>query len=186
MKKYTSLGDLLLDYRDLNHLSQPDLAAKLDVDVRTVLRWEKDETLIKPEKEGDLVKATYIPYQVIRNLNTLVPIPTYYDFYLRKYSLAELSINFPDSEWFKKNTNVVSDRIKTIKSQADIDDILTYTKFQYNTNKPVQSDLILEASKILPELNLIMTDPSGYYSGHTVIFPIKQPSKGPKRSGEPN
>jgi len=38
MKKYYSLGELLVDSREAHHLSQTDVAAVLDVDVRTVAR----------------------------------------------------------------------------------------------------------------------------------------------------
>ena len=47
MKKYTSLGDLIIGFRDLNNISQADLAGKFDVDIRTIIRWEKNETLLK-------------------------------------------------------------------------------------------------------------------------------------------
>ena len=43
MKKYKSLGELLIDYRKENELSQFDFAAQVNVDVRTVQRWEKEK-----------------------------------------------------------------------------------------------------------------------------------------------
>ena len=64
MKKYNSLGELLIDFRKENDLSQSDFAAQMNVDVRTVQRWEKDETLIKPEKEKALADDTLLPYHV--------------------------------------------------------------------------------------------------------------------------
>jgi len=51
MKKYSNLGELLIDFRELNSLTQTDFAAKLGVDTRTIVRWEKNTTLIKPQKE---------------------------------------------------------------------------------------------------------------------------------------
>ena len=87
MKKYNSLGQLFIDYRAFNNMSQADFANLVEVDVRTVQRWEKDVTLIKSEKEEDIVMETLLPYQMIRNLNATISIPTYYDFKLRKYSL---------------------------------------------------------------------------------------------------
>ncbi len=64
MKKYSSIGDLLIDYRVLNKISQSDLAAQFEVDIRTIIRWEKNETLLKPDKEEEMVDITFIPYQV--------------------------------------------------------------------------------------------------------------------------
>ena len=172
MKKYNSLSELLSDYRILNNISQVDLAAKMNVDIRTVIRWEANETLIKSEKEEELVDETFIPYQVIRNLNASVAIPTFYDFSLRKYALAELSVELPDADWIKAQMDNPTKRIRTISFESDIDNIIRYAQFLYNTPKPIHKELIREAAKLLPELNLIISDSSGYYSGHCVIFPM--------------
>ena len=88
MKKYNSIGELLADFRKLNKISQAEFASRLNVDIRTVQRWENGTTLIKSEKEDEIVKETILPYQLVRNLNAVVPIPTFYDFSLRKYSLS--------------------------------------------------------------------------------------------------
>ncbi|NOY51249.1 MAG: hypothetical protein GXO88_11910 [Chlorobi bacterium] len=72
------------------------------MDVRTIIRWGAIQSLIKAEKEKDLIDETFIPFQLIRNLNAAVSIPTYYDFALRKYALAEISIKLPSSLWIKE------------------------------------------------------------------------------------
>jgi len=174
MKKYLSLGELLIDYRKLKKISQTDFAVKLDVDIRTVSRWEKDETLVKPEKEEELAEETFIPYQVVHNLNALVAIPTYYDFRIRKYSLAELSNELPDTEWLKDQIETPTKRVRTIELKTDIDSILRYVQFQHNQKRPLNRQLIVEAAKILPELNLIIVDDTGHYSGHCIVFPINK------------
>jgi transcriptional regulator with XRE-family HTH domain len=79
MKIYSSLSELLLDYREFYGLQQLDIAAMVDVDVRTVIRWEKGESLIKSEKEKYFVEKLNIPHQVIRNLNAYKPLEIYYD-----------------------------------------------------------------------------------------------------------
>jgi DNA-binding XRE family transcriptional regulator len=175
MKQYQTLGELLIDYRTLHKVSQSDLAAKLDVDIRTVIRWEKDETLIKAEKEKDLVEQTFIPYQVIRNLNAAVPIPIFYDFKIRKYSMTEISVGLPDADAFKAHLDAVSPRIHFIRSDSekDIEHILCYHRYLYKLEKPANKRLIVEASKRLPGLNLIMYDNTGYYAGHCVVFPVR-------------
>lgn len=172
MKSYTSLGELLLDYRNFNDVSQLDFATMLDVDIRTVIRWEKDETLIKSDKEEELVGITFIPYQVIRNLNASVAIPTLYDFTIRKYALSELSNELPDADWFKSNIDSTTKRIRPIQHESDIENILRYTNFQYSTSKPIDPSLIWEAVRLLPELNLYLEDDAGFYAGHSVIFPL--------------
>lgn len=173
MKKYTLLGELLTDYRTVKNITQVELAAKMNVDVRTAIRWEANKTLINPEKEEDLVKETFIPHQVIRNLNATVAIPTYYDFRIRKYSLAERSNELPDTEWLKAQIETPTNRIRSIESKSDIDNILRYSQYQHSLNKPINRQLIIEATKILPELNLVIVDDTGHYSGHCVAFLIR-------------
>jgi transcriptional regulator with XRE-family HTH domain len=172
MKKYITLGELLTDYRSLNKISQADFAADLNVDIRTVNRWEKDITLIKSEKEEELVEKTFIPYQVIHNLNATVAIPTYFDFTLRKYSLSEISNELPDIDWFIDQMEKQTNRIRPIEFESDFENILRHAHFLYDTPEKVGKQIIRESAKLLPELNLIIFDDAGYYSGHSVFFPL--------------
>lgn len=160
----------------LNDVSQSDLAAMLDVDVRSVIRWEKNETLVKSDKEKDLVEQTFIPYQVIRNLNAAVPLPIFYDFKIRKYSSSEISIGLPDATAFKTHLEAVSPMIHPIADnpEKNIKNIVHFHRYLYKTDKPVQGKLIDEAAKLLPDLNLVLYDQAGYYAGHCVVFPIKR------------
>jgi transcriptional regulator with XRE-family HTH domain len=172
MKKYRSLGELLIDHRKVHSLSQSDFAAGLNVDIRTVIRWEKDETLVKPDKEEELAEVTFIPYQVIRNLNATVTIPTYYDFRIRKYSMAEISNELPETEWLKSQIENPIHRIRKIEMQSDFDSILRYAQFQHMLKKPLNRELIRKAVEMLPQVNVIIVDDTGYYSGHCVVFSI--------------
>ena len=173
MTKYNEIGELLIDYRRINSLSQSDFAAALEVDIRTIRRWENGSTLIKAEKEEDIVVLTLLPYQLIRNLNAAVPIPTFYDFSLRKYALNELNDELPEATWFKANLEKATNRIRTLDHESDIDYLERYMQFHKKINRNL-SEAIKEATRILPEMNLIITDDSGYYSGHSLIFPIKE------------
>ncbi len=172
MKKYTSIGELLIDYRELSELSQTDLASKFDVDVRTILRWEKNQTLLKPDKEEEMVDITFIPYQVIRNLNAPVTIPTYYDFNLRKYSLSLLSNTLPEINWIKESLDVISKKIRPIETEKDINNIIRYTLAQKDSFKSISKSVIREAIRLLPELNLLVVDEQGNYAGHSLYFPL--------------
>jgi len=176
MKKYHSLGELLYDYRKENGMSQADFAGELNVDVRTIIRWEKNITLVNPEKEDTLVQETLLPHQLIRNLNSLNVIPTYYDFEIRKYSLNEVSTELPSASWFKEQIHIITDRIRPIKFETDIEYIMKFMQFQNKSSNIVKRHVIKEAIKLLPELNLIITDDSGYYAGHCIYFPLRPES----------
>ncbi len=172
MKTYNSLGELLVNYRKCNSMCQIDLASLLDVDVRTVSRWEKNETLIKSEKETLIVERLFIPYQVIRNLNSENPISVFYDIKNRTYSLAALMTKIKSASWFKSNLPVEDEKIHTISDSADVDFILNIQS-KSNGAKPVRPEIITEAARLLPDLNLVIFDPSGFYAGHICILPLK-------------
>lgn len=172
MKKYYSLGELLAEYRRLNNQTQSDLAAVLSVDIRTIARWEKNETLINPDKVADVVEATFIPYQVVHNLNSPVPLPVYYDFRIRKYSLTAIEKELPDIEWFRARMEAVSERVRPTTTDKEIESIMRYHRFLYPTDKPVGAALIRQAAQLLPEMNYVLYDTAGFYAGHHVVFPI--------------
>lgn len=183
MRKYSDIGELFTDFRRINSMSQSDFAAALEVDIRTVQRWENGATLIKSEKEEDIVMLTLLPYQLIRNLNASVPIPTFYDFSLRKYALNELDDSLPEAAWFKTNLEKATRRIRTLDHESDIDYLERYMQFHKKIKRNI-NEVIKESTRLLPEMNLIITDDSGYYSGHSLIFPIKERSYKRLRSQE--
>ena len=174
MKLYNSFGELLKDYREHHNISRIDFASSLDVDIRTVARWENNDTLLKANIEEDLVDATFIPYQVIRNLNAPVSIPTYYDFSIRKYATSEFSNELPDINWLKSMSNISTDRLRTTKHNEDLENIIRASMMQAHILNPISKKLILKAADLLPALNFIIYDTSGYYSGHSVFLPLKQ------------
>ncbi|WP_417889442.1 helix-turn-helix domain-containing protein [Xanthomarina gelatinilytica] len=173
MKKYTSIGALLIDFRHFANMSQAELAAKFDVDIRTIIRWEKNETLLKADKEEEMVDITFIPYQVIRNLNAPVAIPTYYDFDVRRYSLSNISKELPDPNWII-DLHAETNRMRKIKYDSDVEEIIRYSKLLPHVVKPISKEIILKATELLPELNQIIFDTSGFYSGHNVFLPLSK------------
>ncbi len=173
MKKYNSIGKLFIDFRIFRKMSQTEFATKINVDIRTIQRWERNETLVKQEKEKEIVNVTLFPYQLIRNLNALTPIPTYYDFRINKYAITKNNIELPEASWFKSQLGNSTKRVRRFDFELDFDPILKYLNFHKDVPKNIVQ-VIRESINILPEMNLIITDELGFYSGHTLIFPIKQ------------
>jgi transcriptional regulator with XRE-family HTH domain len=172
MKKYSTLAELLIDYRAYRNLSQIDFAALLDVDVRTVLRWEKNESLIKLEKEKIFTEIFGIPHQVMRNLNTDMPISVFYDIKRRVYSLSEISQMVESDSKYNAEVEINSERIRLISRDSDFEFVTDIQKSDKN-NRPLKAEIIKKATNILPELNLIICDYSGFYAGHITILPLK-------------
>lgn len=174
MKQFYSIGELFVAYRNYNGLSQTNLADQLDVDLRTVQRWEQNLTLIKSNKEEDIVLATLLPYQLIRNLNATVPIPTYYDFHTRKYSLSIQTNELPKLNWYKEQMDLSTNNLRTIDPDLDLKYIDQFIDSQKRDKNYVNNALIKEAVRLLPELNVIITGESGYYAGHCIVLPISE------------
>ncbi|WP_319499387.1 helix-turn-helix transcriptional regulator [uncultured Draconibacterium sp.] len=172
MKKYYSLSELLVDYRKHRQLTQIDFAAMLDVDVRTVIRWEKNESLIKADKERILIENMGIPHQVVRNLNTEQPIPVYFDFKRWLYSLTLLSSVVKSAKEFKTDEELHTTRIVSLTDDKDFDFITYIQQNQKNCN-PLSRDVIKTATRLLPGLNFVIRDQSGYHGGHVSILPLK-------------
>jgi len=176
MKNYNTIGELFVDYREFYDLSQLDLADKVNVDLRTIQRWERDITLIKSEKEEEIVLKTLMPYQLIHNLNAAVPIPTFYNFKTRKYSLNERSNSMPEASWFKDQIEIRTNNLRKIDFDHDIKYIKSFIHSQKRDENYLNEELIKEAIRILPELNFVLTGDAGYYSGHCITLPLKKES----------
>ena len=174
MKRYNTLGELLIDYRNLNNISQSDFAARMDVDIRTVQRWEKNITLLKSDKESEIVEESFLPHQLIRNLNATNPIPTYYDFRIRKYSLSELTNDLPDIDWIKHKMDFNSEQLKPLDIDNNLPHILRYIDYQYEEHNIINQQVLKQAILLFPNLNLHLTDTLGFYAGHNIIISISE------------
>tara|TARA_R100001369_G_scaffold82098_1_gene113640 strand:- start:1452 stop:2327 length:876 start_codon:yes stop_codon:yes gene_type:complete len=174
MKTYNYVGELFMDYRRFNKLSQTEFASILNVDLRTVQRWEKNLTLIKSEKEEDIVLATLMPYQLIHNLNAAVPLPTFYDFNTRKYSLSKQTNALPKLSWYLDQINITTNTLRTIDFDFDIKHLSQFIDSQKRDKSYVNNELIKEAIRLLPELNFVFTGKAGYYAGHCIVLPLKE------------
>ncbi len=174
MEKFESLGQLLIAYRKFRGLSQTDLGALLDVDNRTIIRWEKNTTLLKADKEEELADSTFIPYQVIRNLNAPIAIPTFYDFALRKYATHEVFSKVPHASWLKTLPPVSSQRFNPIKTAKEIELIKRCLQLQGKNTDRIKDEILLKAAELFPQLNFILFENTGFYAGHCLILPLKK------------
>lgn len=172
MVKFETLGELLVAYRNYKGLNQTDLAVALNVDNRTIIRWEKNTSLLKPDKEEELAEATFIPYQVIRNLNAPISIPTFYDFKLRKFALHEVHSQPPHVDWLRSLPKFTNDQLQTISNEKQIQLIKRCLVAQGKNEALINSAFILKIAELLPELNFILFDTNGFYSGHCLIAPV--------------
>jgi hypothetical protein len=88
--------------------------------------------------------------------------------------LSAIAKELPNPNWIKSKMNNTTERLRTISHNSDIDDIIRCSLVQKHISKPIRKELILKAVALLPELNSILFDNSGYYAGHSVFLPISQ------------
>ena len=172
MKKYADLGSLLTDYRSTFGMTQLDLASKLEVDTRTVARWERNVTLIQPDKEKQIVEVLSIPHQVLHNLNTERPIAVFYDIKRRMYSHSILGSLIRDANWFKSEIEVEDERIYHIDEDSDLN-FVQRIKSLYTEDSILSDRVLKEAARRLPELNYMLNDQSGFHAGYMAVIPLR-------------
>lgn len=172
MKKYFKLSELLIDYRVFNNLSQLDMAISLDLDKKTIQRWENNHSIVGLDKERKLAETTMLPFQLVKNLNGKNNIPTYFDFTTQKYSLSKLAFEVPDADWFIDKFNNNSDRVRKFDFTKDFPPLKKYllSKNKYNNNF---FQLFKKSCELVPGINLIIEDGSEFYSGYSIILPLK-------------
>jgi transcriptional regulator with XRE-family HTH domain len=175
MKKYHSLSELIIEYREFKNITQQDLSVLLNVDTRTISRWEKGDSRIHPDKVDDVVEALFLPHQVLQNLNSEQPIAIFYDLESRTYSFSLIGTNIADAELFRAEMPVEEERIHVLSADEDVEFINGIQALRTDNN-PLDAKLIKSAAEFLPELNLVLFDQAGFYAGHVSFLPLKNES----------
>lgn len=173
MKKYSNLGSLLLDYRNFHNLTQLDLAEILEVDARTIARWEKNVTLVHPEKEKFFVENLSLPHQVVHNLNSELPLAIFYDIERRMYSHSALGSLITNMQWFKEDYPVEVDRFRKLMGKDDAEFISLIKNSTTDHRSRLDKYLMEMAQERLPELNFMVNDQSGFYAAYSCVLPLK-------------
>lgn len=175
MKKYYNLMELLKEYRQANLLTQEDLADRLEVDVRSIIRWENGLTKIVREKEATIAELLSIPFQVIRNLNADPPFATYYDIVRRNYANSAIGSVIMHASFFIDEFPKEDKNLRTISHATELRVILNHRK-EVSKSGVLDAAVLIEAAKMLPELNLVAVDHSNFFAGHLCVLPLTQSS----------
>jgi hypothetical protein len=77
----------------------------------------------------------------------------------------------PDANWFRDQLDKKTDRLMQIDFEKDFDYLIKYMGMHRNLNKNIKN-VIQEGIKMVPEMNHILHDDSGYYAAHSIILPI--------------
>jgi hypothetical protein len=99
----------------------------------------------------------------------------YFDFERWLYALTLLSSMVKSSKEFKTDEEYHTSRIVTLSDDKDFD-FINYIQKNQKNSKPLGIEVITAAAQILPDLNLVIRDQSGYHGGHISILPLKYES----------
>ncbi len=167
--------ELLKEYRTANQLTQEDLAEKLEVDVRSIARWEKGLTSFSRDKEASFAESLSIPFQVVRNLNSDPPFATYYDIARRTYANSAIGSVVMHASFFIDEFPKEDENLRTISHPKEIEVILNHRK-EVSQTEVIDAEVLKTAAQLLPELNLVALDHSSFFAGHLCILPLTQQS----------
>ena len=173
MHRYESVGDLLEDFRKINEMTKCQIAEWIGVDPKSYTRWEKNRSPIHIANMDGLAEKTKIPFEVLFRLNH--EYPTIYDVVTNRYAACPFDKDYVNREILQEKLFDTEEEgnLTPIRSPEDIREV-TETPFPlYYSHGGASQGVKLLSFKNLPELNLILRDPVGYYSGHLICFPLK-------------
>lgn len=172
MKKYQDLGQLLRDFREVSGKSRASMAQWIGVDERSVRRWEKKQSPVRDSNIKDIAKNTKIPFEVLFRLNH--QYPTLYDISTHRYASCPFDKDYVNRRVLRKELFDTEEQgnLSSINLTNDIEEISSGLP-AYLGRGTINTEALHCAIKILPELNLIIRDPVGFYSGHLICFPLR-------------
>ncbi len=184
MKRYEHAGELLLDLRTHLSRTQVEMAEWLKVEERTYRRWEKNQNLIADANIEDITHETGIPFEVLHRLNH--EYPTLYNLCTRRYSVCPFDRDFVNKKILRREL-LESREIGSILPLTSYPQFkrTSYVEFPvYPYEKEFSRRLLRICADLLPELNILITDPKNYYSGHLIAVPMKMDRYRLLREGE--
>ncbi len=82
----------------------------------------------------------------------------------------------PSAQWIKERIFYASDRVRMLRTGNDLENVMRYLSYRSRGKKILSVHVIQEALRILPALNLSVTDEAGFYSGHSLVLPLREES----------
>jgi len=153
-------------------MSKNQMSEWVGVVVRTYSRWEKNESKPIDDNLKDLAERTKVPYEVLFRLNQ--GYPTLYNIVTRRYAQCPFEKDYVNRKILQEELFDTDEQgyISSISSERDINMVLDSLFPVYLNSDKVSSEVMRHTFKIFPEMNLIIKDPIGFYSGHVICFPL--------------
>lgn len=172
MELYSSLGSLLRHYRKFHDLNQKAFSSTLEVTSRTYRRWEKNEVSINELSLMTISRVTKIPFEVVFRL--FHGYPTLFDISSFRYSNCPFERNFINKKILQKKLFDSSEEgnIDYLSNEQNFTEVYKFNTPLINHKMMTNIETIKQASNIFPDLNIIIRDPLGFYSGHLICLPL--------------
>jgi transcriptional regulator with XRE-family HTH domain len=174
MKYYENLGGLLKEYRTYHSWSQEDFAEKLNVDLKSYQRWERNKHPVKEKTMRTISRVTNLPLTVLKSLNAQIAI--YYS--IKKHRLAHTKLESEISVYRELLTLTppkdegISLKFHPLSSADQIRWIKAFDHDIYPCEDSCRVETVLRAGEIVPELNFISADQEDFPTGYFVCLPL--------------
>lgn len=173
LKRYSNLGTLLSDYRDTLGIKQAVLAAEINVDPKTLSRWENQNN---PGQENllRLAQRTLFPFELLVRLAH--GIPTLYNVTSHRMAYSTFDTDFINKkllrdELFDAGADI---DIEITHASESLADVLKHKRHIYSKKRWVADEVLARASTLAATVNLVARGHHGTYVGHLFTLPLKK------------
>ncbi len=176
LRRYASLGSLLLDVRTARKHTQQQMADELGVPPKTYGRWERNESRASPGHLERLSSILRLPFEVVLRLNH--GFPTLYHTGSHRFQTCTFDRDFVNQKVLREQLFDGSEegRIEPVGHGDNLGLILADRRLVFPRRLFVAQSVLSRAIDLLPELNFIVRDPKGHYAGHILSIPLAKPS----------
>lgn len=183
LTSYSNLGALLSSYRDKFRIKQAALAGEIDVDPKTLSRWENQNNLSQ-ENLLRLAKRTLFPFELLVRLAH--GIPTLYNITSHRMAYSTFDTDFINRKLLQEElfNAGADDNIEITRASESLDDVLKQKRQIYSKDRWVPNEVLAQASRLAASLNLVARGHHGTYVGHLFTLPLKKAAHNALRTQE--
>jgi transcriptional regulator with XRE-family HTH domain len=154
LKTYTDLGALLHDYRRTHKIKQTNLADDIDIDPKTLSRWERGSSPAQ-EKLVQLAQRTLLPIELL--LRLAYEIPTLYNVTSHRMAYSRFDTDFVNKRLLKDELfdGGLDSSIEITHARESLPEVLKQKRQIYKKDRWTADKVIERSAELAPAFNLV-------------------------------
>jgi transcriptional regulator with XRE-family HTH domain len=170
---YKTLGALLRDYRRTHRIKQARLAKEIEIDQKTLSRWEGGSS---PGHENLLRLAQHTIFPIELLLRLAYEIPTLYNVKSHRMAYSGFDTDFVNRKLLQKELFVggPDTTIEVTQARDSLAHVLRRKRQIYTEARWVADKVVGRASELAPPLNLVAHGYGQTYVGHLLVLPVNK------------